>query len=72
MPLFRGLSDELINKLCEKVVPMFAMKQQPIIHEGHIGSEMYLILKGEVEVTKNGYRLGFLSEGAFFGVVRPA
>ena len=69
VPLFRGLSDEVLNKLCELCVPMFAMRQQQIIQEDHIGSEMYLVLKGEVEVTKNGYRLGFLSEGAFFGEI---
>ena len=69
VPLFRGLSDEVILKLCEKMTPMLAMKTQQIILEGHVGSELYLVLKGEVEVTKEGNRLGFLSEGSFFGEI---
>merc|ERR1712146_553243 len=69
VPLFRGLSDELILKLCEKMNPMIALKHQQIIVEGQVGSELYLVLKGEVEVTKNGVRLGFLAEGSFFGEI---
>jgi hypothetical protein len=72
VPLFRGLDKEIVYKLCEKMVPMLAMKLQQIIQEGQVGAEMYFVLKGEVEVTKKmrrstlepekDYRLGFLSE----------
>eukprot|EP01052_Picozoa_sp_SAG31_P001810 SAG31_NODE_61_length_29286_cov_444.645973_3_plen_875_part_00 len=69
VPLFRNLAPEIIDKLCHEVTPMLAMRQQVIIQEGTPGVEMYFVMKGEVEVTKNGDRLGFLSEGSFFGEI---
>jgi CRP-like cAMP-binding protein len=59
---------------------MRALKEQTIIRQGEPGHEMYIIMNGEVEVTvrddtvphidagqQKQRRLGFLSEGAFFG-----
>ena len=48
---------------------MVAISQQLVIAEGEAGTEMYLLMHGEVEVLKNGERLGFLSSGSFFGEV---
>ena len=67
VPLFRNLPTEVIDKLCQEVTPMLATRQQIVIQEGTPGVEMYFVMKGEVEVTKSGGRLGFLSEGSFFG-----
>eukprot|EP01050_Picozoa_sp_SAG11_P006396 SAG11_NODE_494_length_8948_cov_2.882699_6_plen_231_part_00 len=67
LPLFKGLSHEVINALCKAVVPILAVKDQLIMREGDTGLEMYMLMKGEVEVTHLGERLGFLAEGAFFG-----
>ena len=50
---------------------MQAMRGQNIIQEGEPGKEMYMLITGEVEVSERRMqetvRLGFLSEGAFFG-----
>ena len=67
VPLFKGLSKEVVAGLCAKVKPMNAMKNQNIIKQGESGKEMYMVMSGEVEVIENDVRLGFLSEGAFFG-----
>lgn len=71
VPLFKGLSHEIIAALCLKSKPMTCTKNQNIIQEGEPGKEMYMLVSGEVEVTeKQGNeprRLGFLAEGAFFG-----
>jgi hypothetical protein len=40
---------------------------QVVYQEGRFGTEMYIIVSGEVEVSRDGDRLGFLSQGAFFG-----
>ena len=40
---------------------------QIVYQEGRFGTEMYIIVSGEVEVSRDGDRLGFLSEGAYFG-----
>ena len=76
IPLFKGLSEEILYRLCEKVVPMLALKQGVIIQEGQPGTEMYLLMSGEVEVSKKetptsskSQVLGFLSEGSFFGEI---
>ena len=69
IPLFRGLSEEILYRMCEKVVPMMALKMQTIIAEGQPGTEMYLLMSGEVEVSKDREILGFLSEGSFFGEI---
>lgn len=69
IPMFRGLSDEVMNALCRKVQPMTTVAGQEIIREGDTGSEMYMVIKGEVEVLQDGMRLGFLAEGAFFGEI---
>lgn len=67
VPLFKGLSSEVVAALCLKVKPMLAMRDQKIINQGESGKEMYMVMSGEVEVSENQVRLGFLSEGAFFG-----
>eukprot|EP01052_Picozoa_sp_SAG31_P053176 SAG31_NODE_13499_length_865_cov_0.741514_2_plen_75_part_00 len=44
------------------------LPEQVIFHEGTTGHEMYIVISGELEVTaKWGERLGFLSDGGFFG-----
>lgn len=67
LPLFKGLGQEVIHHLCQIVRPMRALKDQVIYEEGSIGTTMYVIIDGEVEVSLGGERLGFLSKGAFFG-----
>ena len=44
-------------------------KGQQVFAERTRGKEMYMLIQGELEVTQNGARLGFLSDGAFFGEV---
>ena len=43
------------------------MRGQKIFGEGETGREMYMLLSGEIEVSQGGHRLGFLSDGAYFG-----
>lgn len=69
VPVFRGLSNEVLGAICHKLTPMNTMKGQVIYHEGSVGYELYMILDGEFEVSARGARLGFLSAGAFFGEV---
>lgn len=67
VPLFRGLGNSVIHALCRVVEPMLAVKGQLVFAEGSVGKEMYILISGELEITCNGARLGFLSDGAFFG-----
>jgi len=62
-----GLPPSLVHSLCGVVEPMLAVRHQVIYSEESTGKEMYLLLEGELEITSSGERLGFLSDGAFFG-----
>ena len=67
IPLFRGLASSIIHALCGIIEPMMAVRKQVIYLEGSTGKEMYMLLSGELEILSRGERLGFLSDGAFFG-----
>ena len=51
VPIFRDLSAQVVQALGDIVRPMIAVRQQVIMSEGSIGSEMYMIISGELEIT---------------------
>jgi hypothetical protein len=71
IPLFRGLSKEVHVALAEHVQPTIATANTVIVSEGQSGTDMYMIISGEVEVSKELHRsrdnpdgrLGYLSTG---------
>lgn len=67
VPLFKGLGQEVMCHLCQLFKNMRVFKDQWIYEEGSVGSTMFVIIDGEVEVSFRGQRLGFLGPGAFFG-----
>ena len=67
LPIFRNLGQEVMTHLCRMVKPMTALRGQIIIEQHKIGTEIYFITDGEVEVLQDDERLGFLGEGSFFG-----
>jgi tetratricopeptide (TPR) repeat protein len=67
IPLFRHLGKEVIAETCKWVKDVSLAREQVVYQEGKYGTEMYFIVNGEVEVSFDGERLGFLGEGAFFG-----
>ena len=78
VPLFKGLSPEVLSALCVRCQMQVIMQGSIIIAEGEPGREMYILMSGEVEVTEKRrtgnpanpieiIRLGYLSDGAFFG-----
>ena len=66
-PFFTDLGFECTAMLCSGVEHHDVSKETSVFEEGDMGTEAYFILSGEVEVEAHGVRLGFLSEGAFFG-----
>ncbi len=50
VPFFRNLSDQVLNALVAAVKPMVAVRTQTIFTEGSVGSEMYMVLTGEIEI----------------------
>lgn len=67
VPLFHGLSPGIIRALCTHIEPIFAVKGQVVYGEGTTGRELYIVIAGELEISVGGERLGFISDGGFFG-----
>ena len=68
VPLFEGANAVLLASLIMALKPVVFQPGDLVIRQGEIGREMYLISRGEVEVTDaSGSALATLGEGDFFG-----
>lgn len=68
-PLFDGLSrKELVQlaKMCEDVE---VDEGEVLCEEGRFGQEFFVIVDGEVEVTRGSKRIGVCGPGDFFGEI---
>ena len=66
-PLFAGLTPEQRETLILHFQPYMAVPGQRVIRAGDPADALYLISKGEVEVTINGQRIKTRGPGEFFG-----
>lgn len=69
VPLFVGLDDgelEAVGGLCDEV-EMPAGRE--LITEGTFGNEFFLILSGDVRISRNGATLRILGPGDFLGEI---
>lgn len=67
IPLFRHLSYKELVKVLNQTAPKVFEPGETIIEERSTGEEFYVILSGEVEVTKGGRPLTVLTPGVHFG-----
>jgi hypothetical protein len=51
-PIFANLGPELMLRICQSVIPVKATAGQTIYEQGKIGSEMYFVIGGELEVRQ--------------------
>lgn len=59
-----------ITKLCVKMRPYLALKNDIVVQEGEIGEEMYMIVRGSIKLQSLSWRLynnRSWHDGAFFG-----
>ena len=66
-PLFSELSKDVTTKLCLSLQPYPAMRGDVIMRECEPGAEMFLVVEGEVSISRQGTVLGSLCDGSFFG-----
>jgi len=66
-PLFAGLTPEQRETLVLHFQPYMAVPGERIIRAGDLADALYLISKGEVEVTINGQRINTRGPGELFG-----
>jgi CRP/FNR family transcriptional regulator, cyclic AMP receptor protein len=68
-PLFRNLSRGDLVALAKVTEDLEVAQGKVLAREGDIGSEFFVIVDGEVEVTKDGRELRRLGAGDFFGEI---
>lgn len=70
VPLFKGGDPVFLHNLAMMLKPVVFRPGEFIIRKGEMGSEMYFICRGQVEVIdENGRAVNTLDEGNFFGEV---
>jgi len=68
-PLFEGLSKKDLAELAKHTEDVDVPAGQVLCKEGQIGSEFFVILEGEAEVTQKGKRIRALGPDDFFGEI---
>lgn len=71
--ILRGLSEQIVHKICIALCPYTAVRGDIIMRDGEDGDCMFIIVKGEVKmsvaepVSGAEIPVGVLAEGSFFG-----
>jgi CRP/FNR family transcriptional regulator, cyclic AMP receptor protein len=68
-PLFEGLSDKELQEVALRTDDIDFPAGKVLCREGEIGSEFYVIMEGEAEVTRGGEVIATDEPGAFFGEI---
>jgi CRP-like cAMP-binding protein len=68
-PLFEGLSRKELRKLAGATEDLSVDAGTVLCREGRLGREFFVIVDGEVEVTKGGKRIACRGAGEFFGEI---
>jgi CRP-like cAMP-binding protein len=68
-PLFKGLSRGELVELAKVTEDLEVAEGKILAREGDIGYEFFVIVDGEVVVTKDGQEINRLSSGDFFGEI---
>jgi CRP/FNR family transcriptional regulator, cyclic AMP receptor protein len=68
-PFFAGLSRADLLQLAKVSEDMEVEEGKVLTREGQSGSEFFVIVDGEVSVTKNGQEIRTLGPGDFFGEI---
>lgn len=69
-PLFQKMDSHILLKLCTTLHPYNAAEGDEVIREGEAGEEMYMVIRGEVQLvsqTLPNIHLKEFRNGAFFG-----
>ncbi len=68
-PLFADLSKDELEQLAKRTEDLEVPEGKILCREGETAQEFFVIIDGEVEVTKGGSRLRTLGDGDFFGEI---
>ena len=65
--LFIGLEDEVVTKLCMLMAPFHVVAGTVIAREAHQGREVYIVVSGEVLISRGGVHIAVIGRGESFG-----
>jgi CRP/FNR family transcriptional regulator, cyclic AMP receptor protein len=68
-PLFENLSKDELRQLAGVTEDLEVDAGKVLCREGEMAREFFVIIDGEVDVTRDGDRLRTLSDGDFFGEI---
>jgi CRP-like cAMP-binding protein len=68
-PLFENLSKDELERLARVTEDLEVAEGKVLCREGEPAQEFFVIIDGEVEVTRRGERIRTLSDGDFFGEI---
>ncbi|HEX2110821.1 MAG TPA: cyclic nucleotide-binding domain-containing protein [Gaiellaceae bacterium] len=68
-PLFADLSKDELQQLARVTEDLEVGEGKVLCREGEPAQEFFVIIEGDVEVTRQGRRLSTLSDGDFFGEI---
>jgi CRP-like cAMP-binding protein len=68
-PLFSSLSRHELVELAKRTEDMEVAEGKVLAREGEIGQEFFVIVDGEVSISKDGQEIRRLGSGDFFGEV---
>jgi CRP-like cAMP-binding protein len=68
-PLFSSLSRPELVELAKRTEDMEVAEGKVLAREGEIGQEFFVIVDGEVSISKDGQEIRRLGSGEFFGEV---
>jgi putative ABC transport system ATP-binding protein len=64
---FKNLTPTELTSIAEHMTKRHYMPGEPVVREGDIGHELYLVSDGEVRVERSGREIARLGPGEFFG-----
>ncbi|MEO8290166.1 MAG: cyclic nucleotide-binding domain-containing protein [Gaiellaceae bacterium] len=68
-PLFSGLSRQELGELAKATEDLEVDEGKVLTREGDLGREFFVIVDGEVSVTRDGQEIRRLGPGDFFGEI---
>lgn len=68
-PLFEGLSNKELTEVAMRTEDLDFPAGKVLCREGETGSEFYVVMEGEAEVTRSGQKIATHTAGGFFGEV---
>jgi CRP/FNR family transcriptional regulator, cyclic AMP receptor protein len=68
-PLFEGLSDKELQEVALRTEDLDFPAGKVLCREGEIGSDFYVIMEGEADVSRDGEVIATHGSGDFFGEI---